>query len=151
MDKGFIIRRASRSDEYCIRKLFLEMMRTIYETDDVKGYGDGYLDRYWSGGDDSIFVADNGKVIAFLSAEVHKDPVYYLYIDDFSVRREYRRRGIGTELMKAAESHARDLGIPAILLHVEKKNEKALALYERLGYSGFRDDGNRILMKKDLK
>jgi hypothetical protein len=33
------IRTAVPTDEGKIRELFLEMLRTIYHTDDVKGYG----------------------------------------------------------------------------------------------------------------
>lgn len=150
MDTGFVIRGAVMSDEERIRELFLEMMRSIYANDDVKDYEAGYLDRYWKNGEDVIFVADKGEVVAFLSAEVHRDQRDYVYLDDFSVTEACRGKGIGTELLKAAENHAMRLGIPAILLHVEKKNEKAKRLYERLGYSPFRDDGNRLLMKKDL-
>ena len=35
------IRTAVPADEEKIRELFLEMLRTIYQTDDVKGYGAG--------------------------------------------------------------------------------------------------------------
>ena len=42
---GYKIRTAVPADEGKIRELFLEMLRTIYHTDDVKGYGDGDLDR----------------------------------------------------------------------------------------------------------
>lgn len=40
------IRIAVPEDEEKIRELFLEMLRTIYHTDDVKGYGEGDLDRF---------------------------------------------------------------------------------------------------------
>ena len=38
---NYRIRTAVPADEGKIRELFLEMLRTIYHTDDVKGYGDG--------------------------------------------------------------------------------------------------------------
>ena len=65
------IRTAVPTDEGKIRELFLEMLRTIYHTDDVKGYGDGDLDRVWSESPDRIYVAEDGQVVAFLSVEVH--------------------------------------------------------------------------------
>ena len=40
------IRKAVRADEQRICELFIEMLQTIYHTDDVHGYDPGYLDRY---------------------------------------------------------------------------------------------------------
>ena len=72
------IRTAVPTDEGKIRELFLEMLRTIYHTDDVKGYGDGDLDRFWREPPDRIYVAEDGQVVAFLSVEVHHDPVDHI-------------------------------------------------------------------------
>ena len=118
-------------------------MRTIYHTDDVKGYGEGDLDRFWSETPDRIYVAEDGKVIAFLSVEVHHDPVDHIYPDDFSVTAAYRNKGIGSALIRAAEEYAGQIGSQAVLLHVEKANTSAMRFYER-------NDGNRFLLKKDI-
>ena len=42
------IRRAVPADEQRIRELFIEMLNAIYHTQDDKGYGTGYLDKYWT-------------------------------------------------------------------------------------------------------
>ena len=144
------IRTAVPEDEGKIRELFLEMLQTIYHTDDVKGYGEGDLDRFWSENPDRIYVAEDGQVIAFLSVEVHHDPVDHIYLDDFSVTAAYRNKGIGSALIRAAEEYAGQIGSRAVLLHVEKANTSAMRFYERYGYSVFRDDGNRFLLKKDI-
>lgn len=145
------IRTAVQSDEGAIHELFLEMLRTIYHTDDVKGYGDRDLDRYWSESRDRIYVAEDGEVVAFLSVEFHHDPVAHIYLDDFSVTAAYRSKGIGSALIRTAEAYAEQTGSRAVLLHVEKTNLSAIRFYERLGYAVFRDDGNRFLLKKDMK
>ena len=147
----YAIRTAVPADETRIRELFLEMLRTIYGTQDVKGYEDGYLDRFWAGSEDRIFVAEDKDVIAFLSAEVHHDPVTYIYLDDFSVTAAYRNRGIGQALIRTAEAYAKETAASAVLLHVEKTNASAMRLYEKLDYSVFRDDGSRLLLKKDIQ
>ena len=144
------IRTAVPEDEEKIRELFLEMLRTIYHTDDVKGYEEGDLDRFWSENPDRIYVAEDSQVIAFLSVEVHHDPVDHIYLDDFSVTAAYRNKGIGSALIRAAEEYAGQIGSRAVLLHVEKANTAAMRFYERFGYSVFRDDGNRFLLKKDI-
>ena len=144
------IRIAVPADEEKIRELFLEMLQTIYQTDDVKGYGDGTLDRFWGESPDRIYVAEDGKVVAFLSVEVHHDPMDHIYLDDFSVTATYRNKGIGSAMIRAAEAYADEMSITAILLHVEKTNQSAMRFYERLGYSVFRDDGQRFLLKKEV-
>ena len=145
----YMVRNAVPADEKRIRELFLEMLRTIYHTNDVKGYDDDALDRFWNGNEDRILVAEDQEVIAFLSVEVHHDEKDYIYLDDFSVTEAYRNRGIGSELIHAAESYAKELRLPAIVLHVEKSNTSAMRFYERMGYTVCRDDGNRYLLVKD--
>lgn len=144
------IRTAVSADEKKIRGLFLEMLRTIYYTEKVEGYKEGYLDKFWSGGKDRIYVAEDKEVIAFLSVEVYFEPKLYIYLDDLSVTEEYRNKGIGSELIRTAETYANENHIPAVLFHAEKTNTSAMRLYNRLGYTVYRDDGHRYLFKKDI-
>ena len=109
------------------------------------------LDRFWSGSKDRIYVAEDREVVAFLSVEVHDEPEEYIYLDDFSVTEAYRNRGIGSELLRCAESYARENHIFSILLHIEKINRSAMRLYERLGFTIYRDDGHRYLLLKKTK
>ena len=51
------IRKAVQGDEQRICELFIEMLQTIYQTEDVQGYEPGYLERYWKNGEDIILVA----------------------------------------------------------------------------------------------
>ena len=85
-----------------------------------------------------------------LSIEVHHEEEEYIYLDDLSVTKQYRNYGIGTQLIRSAESYARDMSIPAISLHVEKSNTAAFRLYERLGYEIYEDQGSRYLMIKNI-
>jgi ribosomal protein S18 acetylase RimI-like enzyme len=77
------------------------------------------------------------------------------------VARALRRRGIGSALMAAAESWARQAGVEKLELHVFPHNQPAINLYTKLGYQreGFRvahyrrPDGtplDAILMAKHL-
>ena len=50
------------------------------------------------------------------------------------VARDFRRRGAGRALMRAAEEWARGAGVAKIELHVFPHNTAAIALYESLGY-----------------
>ena len=60
-------RKAVENDRASIEALFIEMLQTIYHTDDAEGYEEGYLNRYFSDHEDEVIVAvDNGQVVAFL-------------------------------------------------------------------------------------
>ena len=147
---AYRIRKAIPEDEQRIRELFIEMLQTIYQTEDVEGYESGCLDRYWTNGEERILVAEDGSVVAYLSIEVHHEPdADFIYLDDLSVTESYRGLGIGSALIHEAEVYAQEIGIQHILFHVEKSNTEAFRLYEKLGYKVFRDDGNRYMMKKD--
>ena len=134
-----------------IRELFIEMLQAIHAGQDVHGYEAGYLDRFFGAGEDWICVAKvDDAVVAYLSMEVHREQEDFIYLDDFSVSAAYRGKGIGTQLLKTAECFAGDIGISAIVLHVEQSNEAAFRLYRRLGYSVMDEDGTRFRMIKRL-
>ena len=145
-----VLRTADSTDEKRIRELFVEMLRTIYNTNDVDDYEDGYLDKFFCGGDDLIYIAEAGvDIAAFLSVEVYRDDDY-IYLDDLSVTEKYRGCGIGTRLIEAAQEYSRGLGISRIVLHVEKSNQGAHRLYLRLGYIDDEEQGSRIRMIKKI-
>jgi len=143
--------KAEKKDSNRINQLFIEMLQTIYHTDQVTGYSDGDLDRFFDGRDEWISIAiDEDKIIAFLSIEVHHEEKEYIYLDDLSVTKQYRNKGIGTKLIRNAEAYANEISIHTICFHVEKSNTAAFRLYERLGYNIYEDQGNRYLMMKSI-
>lgn len=145
------IGKAKKEDESRIKELFIEMLQAIYHTQNVCGYKDGYLDKFFEDRCDWICVAEeDGFVIAYLSIELHHEPEDYIYLDDLSVSKRYRGNGIGTELLKAAQRFAEEMEIPAIVLHAEKTNTGALKLYKRLGYSIAEEENTRFRMIKKL-
>ncbi len=143
--------KAEKKDSNRINELFIEMLQSIYNTDQVNGYLEGDLDRFFDGRDEWISIAmDEDKIIAFLSIEVHHEEEEYIYLDDLSVTKQYRNNGIGTRLIQNAESYAKEINIPTVCLHVEKSNAAAFRLYERLGYKICQDQGSRYLMSKEV-
>jgi ribosomal protein S18 acetylase RimI-like enzyme len=89
-----------------------------------------------------------GQALLILVATDERDrPVGKLHLD-FEVKADERvavligaavepplqSRGIGTELMRAAEDAVRERGFDTIELGVEDNNPRARQLYERLGY-----------------
>ena len=59
----------------------------------------------------------------------HRGWVYYL-----AVAKAHERRGIGSELMRAAEEWLRIRGAVKVQLMVRSANEPALDFYDRVGY-----------------
>ncbi|MCZ6711065.1 MAG: GNAT family N-acetyltransferase [Gammaproteobacteria bacterium] len=62
----------------------------------------------------------------------------YGVVDEIAVTERHRDQGIGRKLMAAAEAWAKSRGIKALLLDVWKRNERAIALYEKVGYQAHR-------------
>jgi hypothetical protein len=71
----------------------------------------------------------------------HRGWVYYLGVDP-----DYRRRGIGTALMRRVESKLSAMGCPKLNLQIRAHNAEVQAFYEELGY--FSED--RISMGRKL-
>lgn len=59
------------------------------------------------------------------------------YATDLAVHPDFRRRGIGSAIMRAAEFRARNWGVETLFLGVESDNESALKMYECMGYEIF--------------
>lgn len=68
------------------------------------------------------------------------------FIDELYVDVAYRRRGYGRQALTFAEEKAREMGVNAIHLEVDRGNDPALELYRRIGYQNH----DRFLMTKWL-
>jgi len=56
------------------------------------------------------------------------------YVSSIAVYPEFRGLGLGTKLLLEIEREARETGSNKIVLDVETSNQRALKLYEKLGY-----------------
>lgn len=76
------------------------------------------------------------------------DPTPTLYVPDFYVRKECRRRGIGKALMLEARRIGAELGASRLFWTVWDKNEAAIRFYEKLGA---RPSDGAILMEWQIR
>lgn len=66
------------------------------------------------------------------------------HLDYLAVRSKWRRRGIGTALLRQAQEYARSQGKRRISLEVSLGNEDGLRLYQRLGFNHLRQERSLI-------
>jgi len=86
--------------------------------------------------DAALFVAElDGAIVGRLSLSRDPHPSSSHVADlGVMVAAAHRRRGVGTALMRAAETWARRARVSKLELHVFPYNTPAIALYEKLGY-----------------
>lgn len=90
-------------------------------------------------GNYQIFVAcDGDKVVGYigcvnyLAFELENEGMKIIAL---AVSKEYRRKGIGTSLIKAAEKQAKENGVEVVLLNSGLPRNDAHSFYESQGYS----------------
>ena len=69
------------------------------------------------------------------------------FVDELYIEPEFRRMGLGRRAMEFMEKKARELGVNAVHLEVDRGNDGAAELYRRAGYA----DQGRHLMTKWLR
>ncbi len=90
---------------------------------------DAYI--YITFGSDLIVADVGGKVVGYIALMNHGKNAK---IVSFAVRREFRGRGIGGKLLKAAIERCRQRGKERILLEVRVSNTVAQRLYKKNGF-----------------
>ena len=94
---------------------------------------------------------EGGQMVGFVAGDPRPSQGFS-WIAMIGVLPEYRRRGIGRDLLHACEAQLRT---PRLRLSVRDSNQAAITLYEREGYrtmdiwKAYYDDGeNAIIMEK---
>ena len=119
-------------------------------------YREGILKGFWT------WIQQSGSIVFIAEASEKNQSIGYLvlqpssreeltgvsqgWIMDFAVLPEWQGRGVGRELLKAAENHCVEQGVLYLGLAVSSHNVRALHLYEQ---SGFAEE--RKLMVKRLE
>ena len=102
----------------------------------------------------SAYYASNYPGASFQIIERDGWPVGRLYVDrwekeirivDITLLPEFRGSGIGTKLLRELQNEARRAG-KSLTIHVERFN-RALTLYQRLGFEQVEDKGVYLLMR----
>ncbi|HEU5363669.1 MAG TPA: GNAT family N-acetyltransferase [Gaiellaceae bacterium] len=127
-------RRATEADEAVLRELWEEFEREVpWEVEDPETWADEWpdtLDDIRTGG---VFIAedDQGAVgVARIEAAARGRS----HIQLVHVRERGRRRGVAKSLLRACLQHAHDQGARFVSLEVLRSNERAVAVWRRLGF-----------------
>lgn len=73
-----------------------------------------------------------GRRIGFAFSEIYKGE---FKLDKLYIHPDVQRRGVGGQLIEHVAQRARKQGYPAVILAVNKRNEKAIASYKKYGFA----------------
>ena len=134
---------ADLSDLDAIKELFRETVEKHEDAesisfDEIYAWFDRKLQKHVR---DFERIRSDGRLCGYIYIHEYEDG---LELDDFYLLKEYRGRGIGTEVLSARIS---TLEIP-VYLYVFKRNEAAFHLYRKFGFEVIKDLGTRYIMKR---
>jgi GNAT superfamily N-acetyltransferase len=99
-----------------------------------------------------LVVEQDGCVVGFSavqvwknSEEVHEEPYEYAYISEVIVLEEYRGRGFGSALLKAAEQFAIHQGVRFLRIGALAGNKSARRVYASRGF-----DEHKVVFEKSI-
>jgi ribosomal protein S18 acetylase RimI-like enzyme len=119
-------------------------------------YREGILKGFWSWIQQSesiVFIAEEekkqsiGYLVLHTSSREELTGVVQGWIMDLGVLPEQRGKGVGLVLLKAAENHCREQGVPYLGLAVSSHNVRALRLYEQFGFA----EERKLMVKQVVK
>lgn len=124
---------------------FPEPPRSIIENEDLQVY----VRDFGKKADDRCLVAEvDGKIVGAVWARIMDD---YGHIDNqtpslaISLYKDYRNRGIGTQLMRRMLEKLKADGYKSVSLSVQKANY-ALQMYRKVGFIPVSDHGDELLL-----
>lgn len=140
---------ARDGDHAAVRKLFYSgvvegLVRANDTGADIENLKEGY---FADDGDSGFWVARlDGETIGMIGVQKTLDNV--AEVRRLRVRDDFRRRGIGTLLMKHALRFCQDKGYLKVVLDVQVDRGPAIALFEKFGFKLARtreNDGHKTL------
>ena len=134
-----IIREARKSDLLTIRKLTLELIEAMGNTEgiDIKLIAEN-CQNLLSEANSHILVAEiGGVVVGFVNFTTRKTILHRGLsglIDEIIIAKNYRGKGLGKQLLSSAIEKSRQLGCCEVEVSTEKINVKAREFYRQCGF-----------------
>ena len=147
--------------EYAVRPLretdlneWLRLRRLLWDENENEDHRSEMLDIIRHPESQLVLVADDGsgKLIGFLEASIRPfvedcETDHVGYLEGWFVESEHRRKGIGRELVVAAEQWARQNGCTEMASDAEVGNERSIAAHANLGY---KETSRLVHLRKEL-
>jgi ribosomal protein S18 acetylase RimI-like enzyme len=111
--------------EYCSEQERELIVRALIRYNDTRAQSEDYRDLF-------ALARHNGELVGGLIGYTHWD---WLFIKQLWVSEAFRRRGIGSNLLRAAEHESQDRG--CLHAHCDTFDFQALPFYRVLGYRVF--------------
>jgi ribosomal-protein-alanine N-acetyltransferase len=96
----------------------------------------------------------NKEIVGYIIGEKNKDSGLIVSV---AVKKEWRKRGIGTKLIEKLLENFKKEGIKIVFLHVREENKETINFYQSLGfkirelvYNYYSNGENAYLMEKNL-
>ncbi len=114
------------------------------------------LDLYFSGGsvviEECLLALDNGTPVGFIELAIRSyaegsSQTRVPYVEGWFVDATYRGRGIGRDLMQAAEAWASKKGYSELASDADLHNTHSISVHKKLG---FRESGRIVCFLKNL-
>lgn len=131
------IRRNDASALPDFARLNLEWIEELHVVEDSDRKMGEDPSNYIKNGNTIISLHDGDTVAGVVALKRDEDGEYEL--TKLAVDKAYRRQGLGQILMEAVDDLAREMGLPKIYLLTSTKNEDAVRMYHRLGWTQFLD------------
>ncbi len=114
------------------------------KANDIKGYDERYVTEFVASKDNVLLVAYVGDKVAGVclaskNYAPYKDNESWLYIDEVDVSPDFRRQGIGHQMMEKLFEIGRAMGLEEAWVGTEQDNEAANHLYKSLNPSEIED------------
>lgn len=134
-----LIREAKASDLLTIRQLTLELIEAMSDAEgiDIKLIAENCRNLF-SEANSYILVAEiGGVVVGFVNFTTRKTILHRGLsglIDELTIAKSYRGKGIGRQLLSSAIEKSRQLGCCEVEVSTEKTNIKAREFYRQCGF-----------------
>lgn len=144
------VRQARDEDRPVLRELFLaSLLEQQVPANDTGADIDNLQEAYFSdGGESGFWVATYERLIIVGMIGVQRISDNSAEVRRLRVRDEFRRRGIGSLLMREAIAFCQRLGYLKVVLDVRTERGPALAMFEKFGFRLARTrevDGRKML------
>ena len=150
MSDPFIVRAAAASDFDGLRALLVDVdelhrlnVPWMFRKPSAEPRPNDFFEKQLTHDDSTLLVADaGGHLVGVAAALMRGAPEFAVFVtqrwgvlDNIAVSPSWRRRGVGTALIRGAEGWARARGANWVELGVYEFNDDARRFYQALGYA----------------